>query len=312
MIITELCQNAVEHGLATHSGEVRVVPTVVDGWLRVEISDDGRGLPEDFDLAHVAQPGPVHRHHAGRRGGGSFTLGPQPDGTRDAGRGRDSDLSGGREGAVDRPPRVLDITSNRYSLWELFASMQRSWDVRTPHRTRLAWPPVWPLPSLSDRPSPWLVPGRPRAPVRRRPRVRAHRRRVQQHQRSRAKHSLRAPVTDENFYFVMADRFANGDPPATPAVSQVVPTSTGSTPPTRASTRAATSRVCWIRSTTSRIWVRPRSGSPRASRTRRCNSRTARPPATTATGLPTSPRSTRTSAPMQSSPLSSTPPMRGG
>ena len=26
-----------------------------------------------------------------------------------------------------------------------------------------------------------------------------------------AKHSLRAPVTDENFYFVMADRFANGD-----------------------------------------------------------------------------------------------------
>ena len=49
MIITELCQNAVEHGLATHSGEVRVVPTVADGRLRVEISDDGRGLPEGFD-----------------------------------------------------------------------------------------------------------------------------------------------------------------------------------------------------------------------------------------------------------------------
>ena len=27
-----------------------------------------------------------------------------------------------------------------------------------------------------------------------------------------ALHSLRAPVTDENFYFVMADRFENGDP----------------------------------------------------------------------------------------------------
>ena len=27
----------------------------------------------------------------------------------------------------------------------------------------------------------------------------------------RAEHSLRAPVTDENFYFVMADRFENGD-----------------------------------------------------------------------------------------------------
>ena len=27
----------------------------------------------------------------------------------------------------------------------------------------------------------------------------------------RATHSLRAPLTDENFYFVMADRFDNGD-----------------------------------------------------------------------------------------------------
>src|SRR4051794_7283126 len=27
-----------------------------------------------------------------------------------------------------------------------------------------------------------------------------------------AQHSLRAAVTDENFYFVMADRFENGDP----------------------------------------------------------------------------------------------------
>ncbi|HEX2129940.1 MAG TPA: alpha-1 6-glucosidase, partial [Actinophytocola sp.] len=27
-----------------------------------------------------------------------------------------------------------------------------------------------------------------------------------------ALHSLRGPVTDENFYFVMADRFDNGDP----------------------------------------------------------------------------------------------------
>jgi hypothetical protein len=29
--------------------------------------------------------------------------------------------------------------------------------------------------------------------------------------RGGAQHSLRGPVTDENFYFVMADRFANGD-----------------------------------------------------------------------------------------------------
>ncbi len=31
------------------------------------------------------------------------------------------------------------------------------------------------------------------------------------HSGSGAGHSLRGPVTDENFYFVMADRFDNGD-----------------------------------------------------------------------------------------------------
>ena len=49
MVITELCQNAVEHGLADVPGQVLVVPTRLDGRLRVEISDDGRGLPPDFD-----------------------------------------------------------------------------------------------------------------------------------------------------------------------------------------------------------------------------------------------------------------------
>jgi two-component sensor histidine kinase len=51
MVVTELCQNAVEHGLADGAGEVRVVPTVNDDWLRVEISDNGRGLPDGFDQA---------------------------------------------------------------------------------------------------------------------------------------------------------------------------------------------------------------------------------------------------------------------
>ncbi len=49
MVVTELCQNAVEHGLADSSGQVRVLPASVDGRLRVEITDDGRGLPPDFD-----------------------------------------------------------------------------------------------------------------------------------------------------------------------------------------------------------------------------------------------------------------------
>jgi alpha-amylase len=58
--------------------------------------------------------------------------------------------------------------------------------------------------------------------------------------RDRAQHSLRAPVTGESFYFVMADRFENGSPandlgglPADRLVS-------GFGRPTRASTTAAT------------------------------------------------------------------------
>ncbi len=52
--------------------------------------------------------------------------------------------------------------------------------------------------------------------------------------RPEALHSLRGPVTDENFYFVMADRFDNGDPgndlgglPADPQVSGFDPTKKG-------------------------------------------------------------------------------------
>ncbi len=80
MIITELCQNAVEHGLATHSGEVRVVPTAADGRLRVEISDDGRGLPEGFDLATSRSLGLSIVTTLVAEMEGSFALGPQPDG----------------------------------------------------------------------------------------------------------------------------------------------------------------------------------------------------------------------------------------
>jgi two-component sensor histidine kinase len=80
MIITELCQNAFEHGLATSSGEVRVVPTKADGRLRVEISDDGRGLPDGFDLTTSRSLGLSIVTTLVAEMEGSFTLGPQPDG----------------------------------------------------------------------------------------------------------------------------------------------------------------------------------------------------------------------------------------
>lgn len=77
-----------------------------------------------------------------------------------------------------------------------------------------------------------------------------------------AQHSLRAPVTDQNFYFVMPDRFDNGSiandngglPPARARASR------GSTRRARAGTTAATSRASGASLTMSRASGPPRSG----------------------------------------------------
>ena len=54
-------------------------------------------------------------------------------------------------------------------------------------------------------------------------------------------HSLRKPVTDENFYFVMADRFENGDAANDHGgIDGRQAARTGSIRPPRASTTAAT------------------------------------------------------------------------
>jgi two-component sensor histidine kinase len=51
LVVTELCQNALEHGLAdAHSGLVRVLPHRENARLIVEVIDDGAGLPADFTL----------------------------------------------------------------------------------------------------------------------------------------------------------------------------------------------------------------------------------------------------------------------
>ncbi len=50
LIITELCQNAIEHGLRTQSGVVTVRPQRTDDELCVQVIDDGAGLPDDFDM----------------------------------------------------------------------------------------------------------------------------------------------------------------------------------------------------------------------------------------------------------------------
>ena len=64
MVLTELLQNAVEHGysdqeVATvdHSGRVVVTARRIVGRLHVVVEDDGRGLPDGFDLDSSTQLG---------------------------------------------------------------------------------------------------------------------------------------------------------------------------------------------------------------------------------------------------------------
>ena len=51
IVLSELVQNAVQHGLRGAAGAVVVVASRRPGELRVEVLDDGAGLPPDFDLA---------------------------------------------------------------------------------------------------------------------------------------------------------------------------------------------------------------------------------------------------------------------
>lgn len=50
MVLTELLQNAVEHGFAHCSGNVQVVVARDADRLEFTVADDGKGLPEGFDL----------------------------------------------------------------------------------------------------------------------------------------------------------------------------------------------------------------------------------------------------------------------
>ena len=57
MVVTELCQNAVEHGLDGSSGYVEVLPERVGDALTIRIVDAGHGLPEDFVLGNQTSLG---------------------------------------------------------------------------------------------------------------------------------------------------------------------------------------------------------------------------------------------------------------
>lgn len=57
MVLTELLQNALQHGLGDRSGFLRVAASRAAGKLRIDVTDDGRGLPDDFDAAATSNLG---------------------------------------------------------------------------------------------------------------------------------------------------------------------------------------------------------------------------------------------------------------
>jgi two-component system, sensor histidine kinase PdtaS len=85
MVLTELLQNATEHGFAGGDGhlEILVERTGTDEGrtLRVVVSDDGRGLPPDFDPARSRSLGlSIVRTLVESELGGALRLGPRAGG----------------------------------------------------------------------------------------------------------------------------------------------------------------------------------------------------------------------------------------
>jgi two-component sensor histidine kinase len=86
MVLTEVLQNAVEHGFAAGDdpaahGTIVVRPQVVVGRLHVSVMDDGRGLPDGFDLEGSASLGlSIVRTLVESELDGQLTMGHRPDG----------------------------------------------------------------------------------------------------------------------------------------------------------------------------------------------------------------------------------------
>ena len=111
------CQNAVEHGLAHNSGEVRVVPSRLNGRLRVEISDNGRGCRWTLTGVRSRSLGLSIVNTLVAEMEGSFELGPRQAGP-------------GTKAVVEIPSRRKDDCSRNRS------SRRASWsvDFAPPHR----------------------------------------------------------------------------------------------------------------------------------------------------------------------------------
>jgi two-component system, sensor histidine kinase PdtaS len=81
MILTEVLQNALEHGLAGRAGRLTVVADRGAGRLRVAVEDDGHGLPQGFDPDSSGNLGlQIVRTLAVSELGGRLDIGPRPGG----------------------------------------------------------------------------------------------------------------------------------------------------------------------------------------------------------------------------------------
>ena len=83
VVLTELLQNAVEHGLAgLADGEVRVSAERADGRIRIDVDDDGTGLATGFDPSTDGHLGlQIVATLVRTELGGTFGLGGRPDRT---------------------------------------------------------------------------------------------------------------------------------------------------------------------------------------------------------------------------------------
>lgn len=80
LVMTELCQNAVEHGLHSSSGTVEVYPHREGPQLVVDVLDEGEGLPDDFDMTNTNSLGLSIVQTLVSDLGGSFLLSSRADG----------------------------------------------------------------------------------------------------------------------------------------------------------------------------------------------------------------------------------------
>ena len=91
MVLTEVLQNAVQHGYdgGRRAERSSCHPRRLVGRLHVTVDDDGRGLPDGFDLDAATNLGlSIVRTLVESELGGQLTLGPAPAGLGDAGGGR--------------------------------------------------------------------------------------------------------------------------------------------------------------------------------------------------------------------------------